>query len=114
MGQWQTSGEFTGLTEGTEYEIVTRVSGSGLALASEPSIPVTFKAENVFEEIGTASELLAFAKKIGYPVIVRPAYTLGGTGGGIAEDPEQLETILSQGLHLSRVGQVLLEKSIKG
>ena len=49
---------------------------------------------------------LAFAKKIGYPVIVRPAYTLGGTGGGIAEDPEQLETILSQGLHLS--------KSIKG
>ncbi len=57
---------------------------------------------------------LTFAKKIGYPVIVRPAYTLGGTGGGIAEDPEQLETILSQGLHLSRVGQVLLEKSIKG
>ncbi len=57
---------------------------------------------------------LAFAKKIGYPVIVRPAYTLGGTGGGIAEDPEQLMEILSQGLHLSRVGQVLLEKSIKG
>ena len=57
---------------------------------------------------------LAFAEKIGYPVIIRPAYTLGGTGGGIAEDPEQLETILSQGLHLSRVGQALIEKSIKG
>ena len=57
---------------------------------------------------------LAFAKKIGYPVIVRPAYTLGGTGGGIAEDEEQLSEILAQGLHLSRVGQVLLEKSIKG
>lgn len=57
---------------------------------------------------------LAFAERIGYPVIVRPAYTLGGTGGGIAENPAQLETILSQGLHLSRVGQVLLEKSIKG
>ena len=57
---------------------------------------------------------LAWAKQIGYPVIVRPAYTLGGTGGGIAEDSEQLEQILSQGLHLSRVGQVLLEKSIKG
>ncbi|MCH5212609.1 MAG: carbamoyl-phosphate synthase large subunit, partial [Oscillospiraceae bacterium] len=56
----------------------------------------------------------AFAEKIGYPVIVRPAYTLGGTGGGIAENPEQLETILAQGLHLSRVGQVLLEKSIAG
>ncbi|MDD6483027.1 MAG: carbamoyl-phosphate synthase large subunit [Clostridiales bacterium] len=57
---------------------------------------------------------IAFAKKIGYPVIVRPAYTLGGTGGGIAENEEELITILSQGLHLSRVGQVLLEKSIKG
>jgi carbamoyl-phosphate synthase large subunit len=57
---------------------------------------------------------LSFAEKIGYPVIVRPAYTLGGTGGGIAEDPQQLEEILAQGLHLSRVGQVLLEKSIKG
>ena len=57
---------------------------------------------------------LVFAEKIGYPVIVRPAYTLGGTGGGIAENPEQLETILSQGLHLSRVGQALIEKSIKG
>ncbi len=57
---------------------------------------------------------LSFAEKIGYPVIVRPAYTLGGTGGGIADDPEQLVEILSQGLHLSRVGQVLLEKSIKG
>lgn len=57
---------------------------------------------------------LNFAKSIGYPVIVRPAYTLGGTGGGIAETPEELTEILSQGLHLSRVGQVLLEKSIKG
>lgn len=57
---------------------------------------------------------LDWAKATGYPVIVRPAYTLGGTGGGIAETPEELEKILSQGLHLSRVGQVLLEKSIKG
>ena len=57
---------------------------------------------------------LQFAERIGYPVIVRPAYTLGGTGGGIAENPEQLVEILSQGLHLSRVGQALLEKSIKG
>ena len=57
---------------------------------------------------------LEFAEEIGYPVIVRPAYTLGGTGGGIAETPEELTEILAQGLHLSRVGQVLLEKSIKG
>ncbi|WP_027623035.1 carbamoyl-phosphate synthase large subunit [Clostridium lundense] len=56
----------------------------------------------------------AFANKIGYPVIVRPAYTLGGTGGGIAKDEEELETILSLGLQLSTIGQVLLEKSVKG
>ncbi|MFD3158548.1 carbamoyl-phosphate synthase large subunit [Haloimpatiens sp. FM7330] len=55
-----------------------------------------------------------FANKIGYPVIVRPAYTLGGTGGGIAETEEELVEILESGLVLSPVGQVLLEKSIKG
>jgi len=55
-----------------------------------------------------------FAEKIGYPVIVRPAYTLGGTGGGIAADEPELREICTQGLHLSRVGQVLIEKSIAG
>ena len=55
-----------------------------------------------------------WANMTGYPVIVRPAYTLGGTGGGIAENESQLREILTQGLHLSRVGQALLEKSIKG
>ncbi|MCI1931852.1 MAG: carbamoyl-phosphate synthase large subunit [Clostridia bacterium] len=57
---------------------------------------------------------LNFAEKIGYPVIVRPAYTLGGTGGGIADDEDELREILAHGLHLSRVGQVLIERSIKG
>ena len=55
-----------------------------------------------------------FAKKIGYPVIVRPAYTLGGTGGGIANNADELKRILSSGLKLSSIGQVLLEKSVKG
>lgn len=54
------------------------------------------------------------ASKIGYPVVIRPAYTLGGTGGGIAHDPKELEEILLKGLALSRVGQVLVEKSIYG
>ncbi|TPB48781.1 carbamoyl-phosphate synthase large subunit, partial [Burkholderia pseudomallei] len=49
---------------------------------------------------------LAFAEKIGYPVVVRPAYTLGGTGGGIADNEEELTEILSQGLQLSPVSQV--------
>lgn len=55
-----------------------------------------------------------WATKVGYPVIVRPAYTLGGSGGGIAEDEQELRTILKSGLMLSTIGQVLLEKSVKG
>ncbi|WP_462433279.1 carbamoyl-phosphate synthase large subunit [Fusobacterium sp. THCT1E1] len=54
------------------------------------------------------------AREIGYPVVVRPAYTLGGTGGGFAYNPKELEDILMKGLALSRVGQVLIEKSILG
>jgi len=57
---------------------------------------------------------LSFASDIGYPVIVRPAYTLGGSGGGIAETEDELIEILELGLQLSTIGQVLLEKSIKG
>lgn len=56
----------------------------------------------------------AFANKIGYPVVLRPAYTLGGSGGGIAHDSEQLVEILENGLRLSRVGQVLVERCIAG
>lgn len=55
-----------------------------------------------------------YAEKIGYPVVVRPAYTLGGTGGGIAENEDELISILKQGLSLSLVHQVLIEKSVKG
>ncbi|MGG7179131.1 carbamoyl-phosphate synthase large subunit [Clostridium paraputrificum] len=55
-----------------------------------------------------------YANKIGYPVIVRPAYTLGGTGGGIADNEEELRETLESGLQLSTIGQVLLEKSVKG
>lgn len=64
--------------------------------------------------VNTVSDALDFAAEIGYPVIVRPAYTLGGTGGGIAENEDELKEIASQGIHLSRVGQVLIEKCIRG
>ena len=57
---------------------------------------------------------IAFANKIGYPVVLRPAYTLGGSGGGIAHNEEELVEILSNGLRLSRVGQVLVERCIAG
>ncbi|WP_024296489.1 carbamoyl-phosphate synthase large subunit [Lacrimispora indolis] len=57
---------------------------------------------------------LKVAEEIGYPVVLRPAYTLGGSGGGIAENPGQCREILENGLRLSRVGQVLVERCIAG
>ena len=66
------------------------------------------------EIVESLEDGLAVAEKIGYPVVLRPAYTLGGSGGGIAEDPEQCAEILENGLRLSRVGQVLVERCIAG
>ncbi len=57
---------------------------------------------------------IAFTNQIGYPVVLRPAYTLGGSGGGIAHNQVELEEILENGLRLSRVGQVLVERCIAG
>ncbi|MCX8130655.1 MAG: carbamoyl-phosphate synthase large subunit [Clostridia bacterium] len=64
--------------------------------------------------VNTIEDAMAFAAEIGYPVIVRPAYTLGGTGGGIAYSKDELHEIGSNGLRLSRVNQVLIEKCIAG
>ncbi|MBQ9915432.1 MAG: carbamoyl-phosphate synthase large subunit, partial [Clostridia bacterium] len=64
--------------------------------------------------VNTYEDALDFAKEIGFPVIVRPAYTLGGTGGGIAYSEEDLHEIAPNGLRLSRVHQVLIEKCISG
>ncbi|MFL0269885.1 carbamoyl-phosphate synthase large subunit [Candidatus Clostridium radicumherbarum] len=66
------------------------------------------------EIVTSIEEGKAFAEKIGYPVIVRPAYTLGGTGGGIAGNEDELQEILSSGLQLSSIAQALVEKSVKG
>lgn len=62
----------------------------------------------------TVEEALAFAKQTGYPVIVRPAFTMGGTGGGIANNEAELMAIAENGLSLSPVTQVLIEQSIAG
>lgn len=64
--------------------------------------------------VSTVEEGLRFAAQIGYPIIVRPAYTLGGTGGGIANSEEELAQILTFGLHESPITQCLVEKSIAG
>ncbi len=80
--------------------------------------------KNVMEKIGepcapslvveNVEDGIAFANTIGYPIVLRPAYTLGGSGGGIADNEAQLVEILSNGLRLSRVGQVLVERCIAG
>jgi len=64
--------------------------------------------------VTTVEDAIAFANEIGYPVIVRPAFTLGGTGGGIAHDEEQLFEIARGGLALSPITQVLIERGIAG
>ena len=66
------------------------------------------------EIAGTLDAALSAARTIGYPVIVRPAYTLGGTGGGIADTPEELRVIAKTGLDLSPITQILVEKCIAG
>ncbi|WP_308534395.1 carbamoyl-phosphate synthase large subunit [uncultured Peptoniphilus sp.] len=66
------------------------------------------------EIVNNFEDGIKMAKKIGFPLVVRPAYTLGGTGGGFANNEEELEEILKHGIALSPVSQVLLEKSIKG
>ena len=64
--------------------------------------------------VTTVEDGLAFTKTIGYPVVLRPAYTLGGSGGGIANNEYELREILENGLRLSRVGEVLVERCIAG
>ena len=64
--------------------------------------------------VETVEDGIEFANKIGYPVVLRPAYTLGGSGGGIANNQHELVEILENGLRLSRVGQVLVERCIAG
>ena len=66
------------------------------------------------QTVSTADEALEFAHRIGYPVIVRPAFTMGGTGGGMCHNDDELKVIAANGLDLSPVTQCLIEKSIAG
>ena len=64
--------------------------------------------------VSTYAQAKQFAKQNGFPIIVRPSFTLGGSGGGIAYNLEELELIVNRGLALSPVGQVLVEESLLG
>jgi len=66
------------------------------------------------EIVSTVEDAVKCAEEIGYPVIVRPAYTLGGTGGGMAKNEEDLRTVAAKGLKYSLIGQILVEKSVVG
>ncbi len=79
---------------------------SAMLRINEPCIPS--------ETANSIEECLRIADTIGYPVIVRPAFTLGGTGGGIVKDKDELVEVATMGIALSRVHQVLIEKSIAG
>lgn len=66
------------------------------------------------EIVNSFQSALQFAEKVGYPIIIRPAYTLGGSGGGIADNEDELETYVKSGLNASPIHQCLIEKSIAG
>ncbi|HEY8648253.1 MAG TPA: carbamoyl-phosphate synthase large subunit [Candidatus Limnocylindria bacterium] len=70
-------------------------------------VPESVTAHNV-------DEALRFAERIGFPVVIRPAYTLGGTGGGFAHDPEELRERAQRGISASPIGQILVERSLTG
>ena len=64
--------------------------------------------------VNTVEQAFAFKDEVGYPLIVRPAFTMGGTGGGICYNDEELKEVVSNGLHYSPATQCLIEKSIAG
>ncbi len=103
-------------------ELGIELLGTSLASIKQAEDRELFKEtmERIGERIAhsciatTMEEAVAFSEDNGFPVIVRPAYTLGGTGGGIARDMDQLKEITAKGLAFSMIGQVLLEQSVAG
>lgn len=96
---------------GTQLTAIEKAEDRDLfrALMGELEQPVP---ESVI--VTTVGEAVSFANEIGYPIIIRPAYTLGGTGGGIVNSEEELREIVAAGIRYSPIGQCLVEKSIAG
>ena len=103
-----------------EHNVQTIGTSTNTIKLAEDRLEFKTLMENINEPcaaslvVNHVDDALEFAKKIGYPVVVRPAYTLGGTGGGIAYDETELHDICSNGLRLSRVSQCLIERCIAG
>ena len=124
-----TLGGQAGLNLGMELEESGFLAGHGVTLLGTTAQTIRNaegrqEFKDLMERIGepcAASKVVEnvqdgidFTNQIGYPVVLRPAYTLGGSGGGIAHNQVELEEILENGLRLSRVGQVLVERCIAG
>ena len=96
---------------GTPLEAIKKAEDRELFKETMQSIGQPIPESAIVDNIDAA---LKFADEIGYPLIVRPAYTLGGTGGGIANNDEELRTVLNLGLKYSMIGQALIERSVAG
>ncbi len=96
---------------GTQIRSIKRAEDRELFKETMEKINQPIPESTIVETISAAKE---FAKEVGFPLIVRPAYTLGGTGGGIAESEEELDEIVNKGLKYSLIGQALIERSVAG
>ncbi len=96
---------------GTPLDAIKKAEDRELFKETMQAIGEPIPESTIVEDVHGA---VAFANEIGYPLIVRPAYTLGGTGGGIAENEEELVEIVIRGLKYSMIGQVLIERSVAG
>ena len=96
---------------GTQIESIKRAEDRELFKETMEKINQPIPESAIVETVRAAKE---FANKVGVPLIVRPAYTLGGTGGGIAANEEELDDIVNRGLKYSLIGQALIERSVAG
>ncbi|WP_101913301.1 carbamoyl-phosphate synthase large subunit [Megasphaera vaginalis (ex Bordigoni et al. 2020)] len=96
---------------GTDLSAIQEAEDRELFKKAMNDIHQPVPESDIFEDV---TAVIDFADKIGYPIIVRPAYTLGGTGGGIAHDEEELFMIATRGIKLSPINQILVERSVAG
>ncbi len=96
---------------GTSLEAIKKAEDRELFKATMQEIGEPIPESTIVEDVESAQ---IFANEIGYPLIIRPAYTLGGTGGGIVNNDEELVEVVTKGLKYSMIGQVLIERSVAG
>ena len=96
---------------GTQISSIMKAEDRELFKETMEKLHQPIPQSTIVESVDAAKE---FAKKVGFPLIVRPAYTLGGTGGGIAHNMDQLDDITTKGLMYSLIGQALIERSVAG